>query len=198
MSDDEKDGAVAVDLESGARTQGTNTSTLFTGPAPEDKGASQPADDGEPLDNSDAASIGHQRNVMPKSRLLVAFPALSLALFVSFIDQTSVSTSIPSVSADLNTGSSTSWIGASFLIAATAFQLINGRVSDIFGRKNCLLVCLFLLAVGDILSGFAKTKEQLFVFRAIAGIGGGGINSLAMIIVSDITSFQNRGKYMGK
>ena len=135
---------------------------------------------------------------MPKSRLLVAFPALSLALFVSFIDQTSVSTSIPSVSADLNTGSSTSWIGASFLIAATAFQLINGRVSDIFGRKNCLLVCLVFLAVGDILSGFAKTKEQLFVFRAIAGIGGGGINSLAMIIVSDITSFQNRGKYMGK
>lgn len=152
-------------------------------------------------DNSDAqsvaASIGNQRMLMPKKTLLIAIPALSVALFVSFIDQTGVSTSIPAVSAELNTGSATSWIGASFLIASTAFQLINGRLSDIFGRKNCLLLCLGLIALGDTLSGFAKSKEQLFVFRAIAGIGGGGINSIVMIIVSDITTLENRGKYQG-
>jgi MFS family permease len=108
-----------------------------------------------------------------------------------------VSTSIPAVSAELNTGSATSWIGASFLIASTAFQLINGRLSDIFGRKHCLLFCLGLIALGDVLSGFAKTKEQLFAFRAIAGVGGGGINSICMIIVSDITTLENRGKYQG-
>ncbi|RKU44265.1 hypothetical protein DL546_007450 [Coniochaeta pulveracea] len=153
-----------------------------------------PADDD---DNSDAASIGNQRMLMSKKSLLIAFPALSVALFVSFIDQTGVSTSIPAVSAELNTGSATSWIGASFLIASTAFQLINGRLSDIFGRKNCLLFCLALIALGDLLSGFAKTKEQLFVFRAIAGVGGGGINSISMIIVSDITTLENRGKYQG-
>jgi len=167
------------------------------------KGSSLPAPNDNqthvaPQDDSDAASIGNQRELMPKNRLLVAFPALSVALFVSFIDQTSVSTSIPAVSSELQTGSATSWIGASFLIAATAFQLVNGRLSDIFGRKNCLLACLGLLALGDILSGFARTQEQLFAFRAIAGVGGGGVNSLAMIIVSDITSFKNRGKYMGE
>jgi MFS family permease len=148
-------------------------------------------------DTSDTASIGNQRMLMTKKSLLIAFPALSVALFVSFIDQTGVSTSIPAISAELETGSATSWIGASFLIASTAFQLINGRLSDIFGRKNCLLFCLALIALGDVLSGFAKTKEELFVFRAVAGVGGGGINSIVMIIVSDVTTLENRGKYQG-
>lgn len=160
-----------------------------------------PQPQGDDADNSDAksiaASIGNQRMLMPKKTLLVAVPALSVALFVSFIDQTGVSTTIPAVSAELDTGSATSWIGASFLIASTAFQLINGRLSDIFGRKNCLLLCLALIALGDTLAGFAKTKEQLFAFRAIAGVGGGGINSIVMIIVSDITTLENRGKYQG-
>jgi MFS family permease len=149
-------------------------------------------------DDSDTHSIGGQRNVFSTKSILIAFPALSIALFVSFLDQTAVSTAVPAISADLNTGTSTSWVGASFLIAATAFQLINGRLSDIFGRKNLLLICLGLLAGGDLVCGFARTKEQLFAFRAIAGIGGGGVNSVAMIIVSDITTLKNRGKYQGK
>ncbi|KAF1998715.1 major facilitator superfamily transporter [Amniculicola lignicola CBS 123094] len=142
-------------------------------------------------------SIGNQTNVLPRSGLLIAIPALSVALFVSFIDTTSVSTSIPAISNDLNTGTTTSWIGSSFLVASTAFQLINGRLSDIFGRKNCLLLCLALLGIGDIGCGCAQSKEMLYVFRALAGIGGGGINSLAMIIVSDITTLESRGKYQG-
>lgn len=147
---------------------------------------------------SSVRSIGNQTNVLTTKQLLVAFPALSIALFVSFIDQTSVSTSIPAISADLNTGTATSWIGGSFLIASTSFQLINGRLSDLFGRKNLLLLCLALLGVGDLLCGFAQSKEALFAFRAIAGIGAGGVNSVAMIIVSDITTLENRGKFQGQ
>ncbi|KAF2113163.1 major facilitator superfamily transporter [Lophiotrema nucula] len=151
-------------------------------------------------DNGDAASvhsIGNQRNVLSAKRLFIAIPALSVALFVSFVDTTSVATSIPSISADLNTGTATSWIGSSFLVASTAFQLVNGRLSDIFGRKNCLLLCLALLGIGDIGCGFSQSKEMLFVFRSVAGIGGGGVNSLAMIIISDLTTLENRGKWQG-
>ncbi|KAI4912752.1 hypothetical protein J4E90_006158 [Alternaria incomplexa] len=148
-------------------------------------------------DKSDAASIGGQRNTLTSTQLRIAIPALSVCLFVSFIDQTSVSTATPAIAVDLNTGTATSWIGTSFLIASTAFQLINGRLSDIFGRKNLLLISLMLMALGDLGCGFARTSVQLFVLRAIAGIGGGGINSLVMIIVSDITTLQNRGKYQG-
>ena len=149
-------------------------------------------------DASDTHSISGQRNTMTARQLRIAIPTLSVCLFVSFIDQTSVSTATPAIAGDLNTGTATSWIGTSFLIASTAFQLINGRLSDIFGRKGLLLVCLFLLAMGDLGCGFAQTAPQLFVLRAIAGIGGGGINSLVMIIVSDITTLQNRGKYQGR
>ncbi|KXH62752.1 major facilitator superfamily transporter [Colletotrichum nymphaeae SA-01] len=138
----------------------------------------------QPKDDTDAESIGGQRNTMSRKRMLLAFSALSVCLFVSFIDQTSVSTAVPAIAEDLDTGTATSWIGTSFLIASTAFQLINGRLSDIFGRKNLLMICLVLMAVGDVLCGFSRTKEQLFAFRAVAGIGGGGINSIVMIILT--------------
>jgi Na+/melibiose symporter-like transporter len=160
--------------------------------------ATIPTAEQEPHDDSDAASVSGQRNEMSSKQLRIAIPALSVCLFVSFIDQTSVSTATPAIAGDLNTGTATSWIGTSFLIASTAFQLINGRLSDIFGRKNLLLICLALMALGDLGCGFAQTAVQLFVLRAIAGIGGGGINSLVMIIVSDITTLQNRGKYQGR
>jgi len=148
-------------------------------------------------DDDDTHSISGQRNSMTPTQLRIAIPTLSICLFVSFIDQTSVSTATPAIAGDLNTGPATSWIGTSFLIASTAFQLINGRLSDIFGRKGLLLLCLAILALGDLGCGFAQTAEQLFVLRAIAGVGGGGINSLVMIIVSDITTLENRGKYQG-
>jgi EmrB/QacA subfamily drug resistance transporter len=168
---------------------------------PEQDVKSDPSSIDEDVDDARSVrsvrSIGNQTNTMSGKRLMIAIPLLSVALFVSFIDTTSVATSIPAISADLDTGTATSWIGSSFLVASTAFQLINGRLSDIFGRKNCLLLCLALLGIGDIGCGCSQSKEMLFVFRSIAGIGGGGINSLAMIIVSDITTLENRGKYQG-
>jgi MFS family permease len=65
-----------------------------------------------------------------------------------------------------------------------ALHLVYGRLSDIFGRKTMLQVALFFLAFGNLLCGFAKTPVQLYIFRAISGMGGGGINGIAMVIVS--------------
>ncbi|KAI9155117.1 Ankyrin repeat domain-containing protein 50 [Paramyrothecium foliicola] len=180
-------------------TENGLTSTM---PAPEpissDKYTSAPEHgEADTSDNSDAESIGGQRETLSGKRMLISIVALSVCLFVSFIDQTSVSTATPALASELDTGTSTSWIGTSFLIASTAFQLVNGRLSDIFGRKNLLIICLLLMAAGDLACGFAKTAVQLFVFRSVAGVGGGGINSLVMIIVSDITTLQNRGHYQG-
>ncbi|KAF5557588.1 major facilitator superfamily transporter [Fusarium phyllophilum] len=138
-----------------------------------DSGSSTQIADQNNTDQSDAESIGGQRNSdLPRKRLLISITALSVCLFVSFLDQTSVSTATPSVAGELKTGTSTSWIGTSFLIASTAFQLINGRLSDIFGRKNILLLCLFLMGVGDLACGFAKTPVQLIVGIIKAGMLG--------------------------
>jgi hypothetical protein len=175
-------------------TQASFNSTPSAPTSDTSRVASDFADD----DDDDTHSISGQRNSMTPSQLRIAIPTLSICLFVSFIDQTSVSTATPAIAGDLNTGPATSWIGTSFLIASTAFQLINGRLSDIFGRKGLLLLCLAILALGDLGCGFAQTAEQLFVLRAIAGAGGGGVNSLVIIIVSDITTLENRGKYQGE
>ncbi|KAF1815651.1 MFS general substrate transporter [Eremomyces bilateralis CBS 781.70] len=131
------------------------------------------------------------------SRLVIILAALAFTLFVSFIDQTSVSTALPAIAKSLDAYESISWVGTSFLVANTSFQLINGRLSDIFGRKNCLMTCMALLAIGDLLCGFAKTPAQLYVFRGIAGVGAGGINSLVMIMFTDMTTLEQRGKYQG-
>jgi MFS family permease len=130
-------------------------------------------------------------------QLRVAILTLSICLFVSFVDETSVSTATPAIAGDFSIGTATSWIDPSFLIAPTAFELIKGNLSDIFGRKILLLLCLAFLALRNLGCGFAQTAEQLFVLRAIAGIGGGGINSRVMVIASDITKLQNRGMFQG-
>lgn len=114
---------------------------------------------------SDSTITDELQTDMTSHRLIISISALSLCLFVSFLDQTCVSTATPSIAGELHTGASTSWIGTSFLIASTSFQLVNGRLSDIFGRKILLLLCLALMGLGDLLCGFSRTDVQFYVFR---------------------------------
>ena len=130
-------------------------------------------------------------------KLLIVFPALALVQFTSFLDQTSVSTAVPAIANGLNLGTNVSWVGASFLTASTSIQLINGRLSDIVGRKNCTIVAILLLALGNIVAGFAHTPAQLYAGRSISGFGGGALNSLVQISVSDITTLKQRGNFFG-
>lgn len=116
-----------------------------------------------------------QSNVLPHKKLMVVFPAIALAQFTSYLDQTSVSTALPAIASGLNLGSSISWAASSFLIASTVVQLINGRLSDIFGRKQLLLMSLGILGFGNLLAGFANSPGMLFASRAVSGLGGGAM-----------------------
>ncbi|KAB8267797.1 major facilitator superfamily domain-containing protein [Aspergillus minisclerotigenes] len=138
-----------------------------------------------------------QSHILPRKQLLVVFPALALIHFTSFLDQTALSTSLPAIAAGLNTGSSISWVSASFLTTSTSIQLINGRLSDIFGRKTCLLGALTIMALGNLLSGWSQTPAQLYATRAFSGLGAGAINALVQIAISDITTLEQRGYYFG-
>uniref|UniRef100_A0A093VDZ9 Putative transporter C3H1.06c n=1 Tax=Talaromyces marneffei PM1 TaxID=1077442 RepID=A0A093VDZ9_TALMA len=126
--------------------------------------------------------------------------AVFRALFpqmISYLDQTCVSTAVPAIGESLNMGPSISWIATSFLLASTSIQLVNGRLSDIVGRKPLLLICMGILAGANLCAGFAQNAAMLFAFRSIAGLGGGAITALVMIIASDITTLEQRGKYNG-
>ena len=159
----------------------------------------------------DEIVLQDQATRLPKAKLYLLFLGLQTALLLSFIDSTSVSTILPIIGRDLDASSSIVWAGTAFLVANTSFQIITSRLSDIFGRKIVLLGSLHvspltrsdlslmiraIFAFGDLLAGFAKNAVWLYCGRAVAGIGGGGINSLTMIIMSDVVTVRERGKYL--
>ncbi|KAK7036119.1 MFS drug transporter [Favolaschia claudopus] len=138
-----------------------------------------------------------QTNRLPFKRLLPIFLGLALCVVVSTLDSVIVATAIPTISSAFNAGSVVSWVPSAYLLTSTCFQPLYGRFSDIFGRKSALCLAMSLFMVGNLLSGFSKTIIQLIVFRGFAGAGGGGLVSMMQIVVSDIVSLRERGKYQG-
>jgi len=143
------------------------------------------------------AALHDQTQLLPKRELLLVFCIMSLALLVCFIDQNGIGVLLPDIARDLHASSSISWAGTSALIANTVFQVLYGRLSDLFGRKNILLSALVLLSLSDLACGLSVNATMLYIFRGLAGVANGGITSLSMMIVSDVVTLQERGKYQG-
>lgn len=142
-------------------------------------------------------ALHDQTQLLPKKELLVVFAIMALALLVCFIDQNGIGVLLPSIAKDLHAQSTIAWAGTSALIANTVFQVLYGRLSDLFGRKWVLLSALILLSLSDLICGLAPNATVLYVFRGLAGVANGGITSLSMMIVSDVVTLQQRGKYQG-
>lgn len=138
-----------------------------------------------------------QTNLLSRSRLLVTYLTLGVSLFICYCDQTGIGVALPVIARDLNASNTISWAGTSALIANTVFQVLYGRLSDILGRKVVYLSALGLMVIADLLCAVAPNANSLYVFRGISGIAQGGINSLTMMIVSDVVTLKERGKYQG-
>lgn len=136
-------------------------------------------------------------NILPRNKLLVCLSALSVGLFLTFCDQTGITVALSRIAEDLDAETTINWAGSAALLANCVCQVLFGRLADIFGRKNILLGSLGILAVSDLCIGFVKTGPQFYVFRAFAGIGCGGTQSLTMVMLSDICTLKQRGKYQG-
>lgn len=147
-------------------------------------------------ENAEAA-LHDQTQLLPKKELLTVFGIMSLALLVCFIDQNGIGVLLPDIARDLDASSSISWAGTSALIANTVFQVLYGRLSDLFGRKNILISALVLLSLSDLACGLSVNSTMLYIFRGLAGVANGGITSLTMMIVSDVVTLKERGKYQG-
>jgi MFS family permease len=135
-----------------------------------------------------------ESNILPRPKLLVVFSGLAFALLICHVDQNAIGIALPTIGTDLNASTTIAWAGTSAMIANTIFQVLYGRLSDALGRKIVFLAAVSLLAVGNLLCSFAKTGPQLYVFRGLSGVGNGGVMALAMMIVSDIVSLEDRGK----
>ncbi|RIA93943.1 major facilitator superfamily domain-containing protein [Glomus cerebriforme] len=132
-----------------------------------------------------------------KIELLLVMLGLAFGVFLAALDQTIVATALPAIASDFKALDKIAWVATAYLLTTTAFQPTYGKFSDIFGRKATFLFAITMFELGSLLCGLAPNMTTMIVFRAIAGIGGGGIISLVMIIISDIVSLQDRGKYQG-
>lgn len=138
-----------------------------------------------------------QTNLLPFKKILAVFSGLALCALVSCLDSTIVATALPTISAAFNAGLVVSWVPSAYLLTSTAFQPLYGRFSDIFGRKAAMCIAMGTYMFGCLLAGFSKSIIELIIFRGIAGAGGGGIVSVLQIIISDVVSLRDRGKYQG-
>ncbi|MFB6166540.1 MAG: MDR family MFS transporter [Haloarculaceae archaeon] len=129
---------------------------------------------------------------------LVILVGIMLTVLMAALDQTIVSSALPQILSELGAGTDKiTWIVTSYLITMAATMPLYGRLSDMWGRKNLFEFAIVTFLVGSGLCGVAQDVAQLALFRALQGIGGGGLISLAMTIIGDIFSPRERGKYVG-
>ncbi|KAF0452659.1 MFS general substrate transporter [Gigaspora margarita] len=147
--------------------------------------------------NDQEAQTVEDDGLIHGAELFLVTVGLSFAIFLAALDQTIVSTALPKIVSDFNGLDQISWVATSYLLTSTSFSPIYGKLSDIFGRKATFLFTIFIFELGSLLCGIANNMVSMIIYRAIAGIGGGGIIGLAMIIITDIVSAKDRGKYQG-
>ncbi|MGH9225617.1 MAG: MDR family MFS transporter [Acidimicrobiales bacterium] len=130
-------------------------------------------------------------------QILVIFSGLMLGMLLAALDQTIVTTALPTITGELGGLNHLSWVVTSYLLAATVSTPLYGKLGDLYGRKRLFQIAIVVFLVGSVLCGVAQSMGQLIAFRAIQGIGGGGLMVLAMAIVAEVVSPRERGRYMG-
>src|SRR3954463_10461959 len=130
-------------------------------------------------------------------RTLTTFAGLLLAMLLASLDQTIVSTALPTIVSDLGGIDRLSWVVTAYMLAATVTIPLGGRVSDLYGRKRLFQAAIAVFLAGSALSGAAQSLTELIAFRALQGLGAGGLMTLAMAIVADIVPPRERGRYQG-
>ncbi|KAF0404946.1 MFS general substrate transporter [Gigaspora margarita] len=150
-----------------------------------------------PVSTDNVQSHNKPKYEMKKAQLLLVFVGLSLAILSAALDQIIISTTLPAIALEFRSLDEIAWIGTAYLLAATAFQPTYGKLSDVFGRKPIFLMTICLLELGLLLCGLSINLTMLIISRVIVGLGGGGIIALAQIIITEIVSINERGKYQG-
>jgi EmrB/QacA subfamily drug resistance transporter len=125
------------------------------------------------------------------------FAALMLVLLLASLDQTIVSTALPTIVGDLGGLNHLSWVVTSYLLSSTVVGPIYGKLGDLYGRKVVLQTALAIFIVGSALCGTSQDMASLIAFRAVQGLGGGGLVVVVMAVVGDLVSPRDRGRYQG-
>jgi EmrB/QacA subfamily drug resistance transporter len=129
--------------------------------------------------------------------ILIVFSGLMLGMLLAALDQTIVATALPTMVGELGGLTHLSWVITAYLLTSTASTPLYGKLSDLYGRKVLYQSAIVIFLVGSALSGLSQSMTQLIAFRAVQGLGAGGLMALAMTIIADIVSPRERGRYQG-
>ncbi|MEY9871180.1 EmrB/QacA subfamily drug resistance transporter [Streptacidiphilus sp. MAP12-33] len=130
-------------------------------------------------------------------RVRLVFLGVMLGMFLAALDQTIVSTALPTIVGDLGGANHLSWVVTAYMLAATATTPLWGKLGDLFGRKHVFIICIVIFLIGSALCGQSRNMTELIAFRALQGLGGGGLMVLAMAVIADVVPPRERGRYQG-
>jgi MFS family permease len=130
-----------------------------------------------------------------RSRVRVIFAGLMLVLLLAALDQTIVATALPTIVGDLGGLDRLAWVTSAFLLAQTAVTPVYGKLGDLYGRKRVLQSAVILFLIGSALCGQANGMTELIAFRAVQGLGAGGLIVLTQAVIGDVVSPRERGRY---
>jgi EmrB/QacA subfamily drug resistance transporter len=128
---------------------------------------------------------------------LVTFGAIMLATLLAALDQTIVATALPKIVSDLNGFEHLSWVVTAYLVSSTVTVPLYGKLSDLYGRRRLFLIAISVFLAGSALCGAAQSMGQLIAFRALQGIGAGGLIPLSQAAIADLFPPRERGRYQG-
>jgi EmrB/QacA subfamily drug resistance transporter len=147
--------------------------------------------------DSTAVAPGSALPGLSQRRIFLIIGALMLGMLLAALDQTIVSTALPTIVGDLKGGSHIAWVITAYLLATTVSTPLWGKLGDQYGRKIFFQAAIVIFLIGSILSGLSQSMFELIAFRAVQGLGAGGLMVGAQAIVGDIVSPRERGRYVG-
>ncbi|GAA3514813.1 hypothetical protein GCM10022234_07190 [Aeromicrobium panaciterrae] len=130
-------------------------------------------------------------------QILVILGGLMTGMFLAALDQSIVGTALPRITSELHGLNKLSWVVTAYLLASTAATPLWGKISDLYGRRLIFQAAIITFLIGSALCGFARNIDELIAFRALQGIGGGGLMALALATIGDVVPPRERGRYMG-
>src|SRR6266852_1599967 len=133
----------------------------------------------------------------PAERVRLIFGALILVILLASLDQTIVSTALPTIVGDLGGLQHLSWVVTAYLLASTVTGPLYGKFGDLYGRKGTLQTAIVIFLVGSALCGIAQNMPELIAFRAVQGLGAGGLIVVTIAVIGDIIPPRDRGRYQG-
>ena len=134
---------------------------------------------------------------LSRGRVNAVFGAVLLGMLLAALDQTIVGTALPTIVGDLGGAGHLSWVVTSYLLAETIMTVVVGKLGDLFGRKLMFQLSVIVFGIGSFCAGFADSMVWLIVWRAVQGLGGGGLMVTSTALIADVVPLRERGKYQG-